>query len=66
MSQQITLTNINGTPPYQIYVCDINQYYCQFVTVILTTVPPNYTFSVPSYFDNAPEILIKIGYLNKL
>ena len=60
MSQQITLTNINGTPPYQIYVCDINQYYCQFVTVILTTVPPNYTFSVPSYFDNAPEILIKI------
>jgi len=60
MSQQITLTNINGTPPYQVFVCDINQYYCELATVILTTVPPTYTFTIPTFFTNVPEVLIKI------
>lgn len=60
MSQQVTLTNINGIPPYQVYVCDINQYYCLSAATINTTVPPTYTFTIPTFFDNIPEVLIKI------
>ena len=60
MSQQVKLTNINGVPPYQVYVCDINQYYCLLATTISTTVPPTYTFTIPTFFDNIPEVLIKI------
>ena len=60
MSQQVTLTNINGVPPYQVYVCDINQYYCLSAATINTTVPPTYTFTIPSFFTNIPEVLIKI------
>ena len=56
----ISINSINGVPPYQVYICDINQFVCVTGTTINTTVPPNYLISIPSPYDISPEILIKI------
>lgn len=56
----ITLNDISGIPPYNIYVCDINEFSCVFVSTINQYVPPSVQFSVPTEFETSPIILIKI------
>jgi hypothetical protein len=56
----ITIDSIAGTPPYQIYICDIFEINCVFITTYFDYVPPSLTFSVPSGYTYAPILLIKI------
>jgi hypothetical protein len=56
----ITINNINGVPPYDIYVCDIYELNCTIVTSGVTSVPPPVTFSLPPKFQTAPTVIIKI------
>lgn len=55
-----TITALGGDPPYQIYVCDINQYQCALVTTYENYIPPATTFYAPPLFDTAPIILVKV------
>ena len=57
--QQITITGVTGTGPYQVQVCDITNTTCVIVTGS-TIIPPTYTFDVPSPFVGTPNLLIKI------
>lgn len=57
---QITINTISGSSPYDIYVCDVNQYYCELVISGVTSVPPPITFTAPSAFTYSPTVLIKI------
>jgi hypothetical protein len=57
MASQITITGITGTPPYNVYVCDTLGTNCTFVGIFVT--PPQ-TIVLPSLFDYAPAVLIKI------
>jgi hypothetical protein len=56
----ISINSINGIPPYQVYICDINQITCVISTTINTTVPPNVILSIPPPYDISPQVLIKI------
>jgi len=56
----ISINSVNGVPPYQIYICDINQILCVTGATITTTIPPNVILSIPPPYDTAPEVLIKI------
>jgi len=56
----ITIDNISGVPPYQIYVCDIFQFNCQFVDTFVNYIPPAVSFPIPSGYTSAPKLLIKI------
>ena len=57
MPNQITLTVSTGTPPYNIYVCDITNTYCYFAT---TFGGGTITFDSPSPLGYTTPILIKI------
>ena len=59
MPQQIEITGVTGTGPYQVQVCDITNTTCVIVTGS-TSIPPTYTFDVPSPFVGTPNLLIKI------
>ena len=56
----ITIDNVSGIPPYQIYVCDIFQYNCVFINTYVDYIPPSVSFPIPSGYTSAPILLIKI------
>jgi hypothetical protein len=56
----ITIDSVSGIPPYQIYVCDIFQFNCQFIGTFTDYIPPSVSFPVPSGYTTAPQLLIKI------
>jgi len=57
MPNQITLTVSSGTPPYNIYVCDITNTYCYSA---ITFVGGTITFDSPAPLEYTTPILIKI------
>jgi len=59
MPNEVTISSVNGTPPYDIYVCDISNTYCYLVSGG-TTIPPSYSFFIPPPLDNVGSVLIKI------
>lgn len=56
----ITIDSISGIPPYQIYVCDIFEINCVFITTYVDYIPPSVSFPIPSGYTYAPILLIKI------
>jgi hypothetical protein len=56
----ITLDNIAGDPPYNIFVCDVFQNLCVSALTYYDYIPPSYSFDAPSQFTYAPQLLIKI------
>jgi hypothetical protein len=60
MSQTIQISSITGNPPYDVYICDGYVSNCYCGGTITTTVPPPVTFTLPSQFDYAPAVTIKI------
>lgn len=59
MPNEITINVITGTSPYDVYVCDISNTICVYVTG-LTSCPPSYTFTAPYPLDTVGSLLIKI------
>lgn len=57
---QIVINTINGTPPYTIFVCDINEYNCTLVASSVPAVPPSITITIPTIYNSAPIFLVKI------
>ena len=57
----IEITNITGLSyPYQIYVCDVFGNQCVLIATINTSVPPSNNFILPSQFNSAPAVGVKI------
>ena len=57
----VTLNSINGLNfPYDIYVCDVYGNNCVLVSTISSSVPPTNTILLPSQFDMAPSVGVKI------
>jgi hypothetical protein len=52
----IRLNNIIGTPPFEVYVSDINGNNSYLVGIILNSVPPTVTITIPDLFNNIPQI----------
>ena len=59
--QNVTISNISGlTQPYDIYACDVYGNQCVLIATIRTSVPPSIIINLPSMFDTAPAVGIKI------
>ncbi len=57
----LQIDGITGaTAPYDLYVCDVYGNQCAILATINTPIPPSITLNVPSQFNNAPAIGIKI------
>jgi len=57
MSVQITVNDVTGTTPYDLYVCDSGYTSCVYIT---TFASPPYTFDVPAPLDSLTTICVKI------
>jgi len=57
---QVQITNISGTAPFEIYVCDFTYTYCEYVATISNIVYIPYSFELPSNFTNVNNLIIKI------
>ena len=57
----IDITNIIGLSyPYDIYVCDVYGNNCILISTVFTNIPPSNTILLPSQFDNASSVGIKV------
>jgi len=59
MANEITISSINGTPPYDIYACDITYTFCYLISGS-TTIPPPTAIIIPPPLDSVTELLLKI------
>lgn len=58
---QVFITNITGlTPTYTIYACNVYGDNCVLLDNLNITVPPIVSYILPSSFDTAPAIGLKI------
>ena len=55
----IEITGVTGTPPYDIYVCDITLTFCVLVGSGIA-IPPNFTYTLSFPFDSANPVIIKV------
>lgn len=57
----IEILNISGfTYPYDVYICDSYGTNCVFISTISTSVPPYVSITLPTQFNTAPSLIIKI------
>jgi hypothetical protein len=63
MALQITINSLNGTPNYDVYVCDSTGGSCIYLATIDGTLTP-YTFNAPPPLDNQTEGVVKIIVAN--
>jgi hypothetical protein len=57
MPNEVIINPISGTPPFNLYVCDITITYC-FSAGTMTSAP--YSFYVSSPLDSTTPIVLKI------
>jgi len=63
MANQVSISSVNGTPPYDIYACDITYTFCYLISGS-TTIPPTATITIPPPLDNVTELLLRITDAN--
>lgn len=59
MPTNITITNIGGAPPFDVYVCDSGMTTCIYVTTITSGEFP-YVFEIPSVFSSLSTFTVKV------
>ena len=59
MAVQVTVNNITGSTPYQVYVCDSTLSSCIYISQIQDTDLP-YNFIIPQPFESLINYSIKI------
>ena len=60
MASYIQITSVTGTSPYDVYVCDVFGLNCNLVGTIPGSVPPVVTFSIPTMFNYAQVVMVKV------
>lgn len=59
MNKEITITNLVGTQPYNVYICDNTYNMCVYVTTINDADVP-FSFLVPEPYNNLSEVGIRV------
>lgn len=57
MAVQVTINNITGSSPFDIYICQSDGTGCFYITTT-STIP--YVFDIPTPYDNSTSYLLKI------
>lgn len=57
MAVQVTINNITGSSPYDVYICQSNGTGCFFISTI-TTLP--YVFDIPEPYNTSTSYLLKV------
>lgn len=59
MPTDITITNISGSTPFDVYVCNTGLTTCIYVSTITSGDLP-YTFEIPPIYSTLTEFVIKV------
>lgn len=59
MSTKLYITSLSGTSPYTFYVCGTDLNNCTLIGTGDTT-SPTLTFTLPSIFAGAPQVILKM------
>jgi len=57
MAVQVTINDISGQTPYDIYVCQVDGSGCFYISTISTT---PYSFIIPSPYDTGLAYMLKV------
>jgi hypothetical protein len=60
MAVKVTINNITGQTPYDVYVCQNTGAGCFYISTITNVNLPNYTFDIPSPYDTASSYMLKV------
>ena len=59
--REVTINTTSfGTPPYDVYVCNVYGNNCILLSQLPSAPPPPFTLTLPSSFDTVPSVQIKI------
>ena len=59
MAKQITISNFNGTSPYNVYLCNNTYSQCIWIRTINNN-PTSFTFLVPLLYESVSVVGVKI------
>lgn len=59
MANEITVSGITGTSPFDIYTCDTGKTTCIYITRVTGTDLP-VSFDVPMVFESLPSVNVKV------
>jgi uncharacterized secreted protein with C-terminal beta-propeller domain len=59
MPTDITINNISGTTPFDVYVCDTGYTSCVYVSTITSGELP-YTFEIPPVYSSLTNFIVKV------
>lgn len=59
MPTDITISNISGSTPYDVYVCDTGYTTCIYVSTITSGDLP-YTFEIPPVYSTLSDFIVKV------
>ena len=57
MAVQVTISNVTGQTPYDVYVCQTNGSACFYITTISST---PYVFDIPAPYNNLSAYMLKL------
>ena len=61
MAVQVTINNITGTSPFDIYICQSNGSGCFYIATI-SSLP--YVFDIPEPYNTATSYMLKVVDIN--
>lgn len=59
MPTDITINNISGSTPFDVYVCDTGYTSCIYVSTITSGELP-YTFEIPPVYSSLTDFIVKV------
>jgi hypothetical protein len=59
MPTDITINNISGSTPFDVYVCDTGYTTCIYINTIGSVDLP-YTFEIPPVYVNLSDFIVKV------
>ena len=59
MPTDITINNISGSTPFDVYVCDTGYTSCIYVSTVTSGDLP-YTFEIPPVYSSLADFIVKI------
>jgi hypothetical protein len=57
MTTEVTINDITGVTPFDVYICDTSQITCVYITTITTT---PFVFNIPVLLEGQPSYVLKI------
>lgn len=60
MAVQVTINDISGQTPFDIYICQSGGTGCFYISTITNANLPNYIFNIPAPYDTNTSYMLKV------